>query len=81
MAWTQPSSPETANHGEMAAGAGLVPARGETDAYTNRYHEHPFLSKQAGAARIDQLHPLRLDGTSTGPGTVKRLTTGPSRLR
>jgi hypothetical protein len=36
----------------MAAECGLMPAWGETDAYANRYHEQPVLSKQAGASPL-----------------------------
>jgi hypothetical protein len=33
-----------------AAGCGLVPAWGETDAWPNRYHEYPSRGKQASGA-------------------------------
>jgi hypothetical protein len=51
----------------MAAECGLVPARGETDAYANRYHERPVLSKQAGASPLDDLWSDELE-LATGPG-------------
>jgi hypothetical protein len=47
-----PPAPETANHGEGRR-VRLVPAWGETDAWTNRYHEHPSHGKQAAGTRAE----------------------------
>jgi hypothetical protein len=46
----------------------LVPAWGETDAYTNRYHELVSRSKQAAGVRTDQMHAR--GGSAEGEGLM-----------